>query len=146
MNRPAIRAYFDSEGSSRVRRRSFARTAVHSRARFVTHLTISTGTSTRMSDDLYLKRLIVGGLEKVYEISNGGGGVGGVGGEGDRSGRERVLQHSPRLHATRVVRGLPTTTTRCAPESLVERASQECRDTKVTFRRHEIALSLPWQE
>ena len=48
----------------------------------------------RIADELYLKRLIVGGLERVYEIGK------------DFRNEGAVAQAQPRVHDARVVRGL----------------------------------------
>ena len=63
------RAYLDGEGSSRSRRRSCSRsTAAPARARSSPTTTSSTDLYLRIATELYLKRLIVGGLERVYEL------------------------------------------------------------------------------
>ena len=62
---------------------------------FVTHSNeLDVDVYLRIATELYLKRLIVGGLEKVYELGK------------DFRNEGRQLQAQPRVHAARVVRGL----------------------------------------
>ena len=62
---------------------------------FVTHSNeLDADLYLRIADELYLKRLIVGGLEKVYELCEG------------LPQREHLVQALARVHAGRVVRGV----------------------------------------
>ena len=62
---------------------------------FVTHSNeLDADLYLRIADELYLKRLIVGGLEKVYELAEG------------LPQREHLVQALARVHAGRVVRGV----------------------------------------
>ena len=88
----------------------------------------------RIADELYLKRLIVGGLEKVYELSK------------DFRNEGISYKHSPeftQLEWYEAYADYRDTMERL--EALVERAAQAATGgTTVTFRGHEIELARPW--
>ena len=90
------RATSTGRASSRWRRRSSSRaTAAAFAEPFVTHSNeLDADLYLRIADELYLKRLIVGGLEKVYELVEG------------LPQREHLVQALARVHAARVVRGI----------------------------------------
>jgi lysyl-tRNA synthetase, class II len=89
----------------------------------------------RIADELYLKRLIVGGLEKVYELSK------------DFRNEGYSYKHSPeftQLEWYEAYADYRDTMRRI--ETLVERAAHATiGGTKVTFRGHEVELAPPWQ-
>jgi lysyl-tRNA synthetase, class II len=89
----------------------------------------------RIADELYLKRLIVGGLEKVYELAK------------DFRNEGYSYKHSPeftQLEWYEAYADYRDTMTRI--ETLVERvANTTIGGTKVTFRGHEVDLAPPWQ-
>src|SRR5262249_17965025 len=89
----------------------------------------------RIADELYLKRLIVGGLEKVYEISK------------DFRNENVSYKHSPeftQLEWYEAYADYRDTMERT--EQVVSRATQAAIGTmKLTFRGHEIDLAPPWQ-
>ena len=82
--------------SSRSRRRCCSRSTAARAARpFTTHHNaLDRDLYLRIATELYLKRLIVGGLERVYEIGK------------DFRNEGAVAQAQPRVHDARVVRGL----------------------------------------
>jgi lysyl-tRNA synthetase, class II len=88
----------------------------------------------RIADELYLKRLIVGGLEKVYELSK------------DFRNESYSYKHSPEFTQVEwyeAYADYTDTMARC--ETLVEQAAQATiGGTKTTFREHEIELAKPW--
>jgi lysyl-tRNA synthetase class 2 len=88
----------------------------------------------RIADELYLKRLIVGGLERVYELSK------------DFRNEGISYKHSPeftQLEWYEAYADYRDTMERL--EALVERAAQAATGgTTVTFRGHEIDLVRPW--
>ena len=88
----------------------------------------------RIADELYLKRLIVGGLEKVYELAK------------DFRNESISYKHSPEFTQVEwyeAYADYKDTMERC--ETLVERTAQATiGGTKVTFRGHEIDLKTPW--
>jgi lysyl-tRNA synthetase, class II len=88
----------------------------------------------RIADELYLKRLIVGGLEKVYELSK------------DFRNESYSYKHSPEFTQVEWYEAYADyidTMARC--ETLVEQAAQATiGGTKTTFREHEIELAKPW--
>ena len=88
----------------------------------------------RIADELYLKRLIVGGLERVYELSK------------DFRNEGISYKHSPeftQLEWYEAYADYRDTMERL--ESLVERAAQAATGgMKATFRGHEIDLARPW--
>ncbi len=89
----------------------------------------------RIADELYLKRLIVGGLEKVYELAK------------DFRNEGISYKHSPeftQLEWYEAYADYRDAMERI--ETLVERAAQAAIGrTKVTFRGHEVDLAKPWQ-
>ena len=65
----AIRRWLDERDFLELRPRSFSRsTAARSRPFVTHHNELDRDLYLRIADELYLKRLIVGGLERVYEI------------------------------------------------------------------------------
>src|SRR5205085_4119454 len=88
----------------------------------------------RIADELYLKRLIVGGLEKVYELSK------------DFRNEGYSYKHSPeftQLEWYEAYADYRDTMERI--EALVERAAHATiGGTKVTFRGHDVDLAPPW--
>jgi lysyl-tRNA synthetase, class II len=102
---------------------------------FVTHSDfLDRDVYLRIADELYLKRLIVGGLEKVYELSK------------DFRNEGISYKHAPeftQLEWYEAYADYRDTMERL--EALVERAAQAAIGMmKVTFRGHEIDLAGPW--
>ncbi len=89
----------------------------------------------RIADELYLKRLLVGGLEKVYEISK------------DFRNESISYKHSPeftQLEWYEAYADYRDTMERA--ETLVEAAALACNETtKTTFRGHEVDFARPWR-
>ena len=89
----------------------------------------------RIADELYLKRLIVGGLEKVYELSK------------DFRNESYSYKHSPEFTQVEwyeAYADYTDTMARC--EMLVEEVARETiGGTKTTFRGHEVELAKPWR-
>jgi lysyl-tRNA synthetase class 2 len=89
----------------------------------------------RIATELYLKRLIVGGLERVYEIGK------------DFRNESVSYKHQPEftmLEWYEAYADYRDTMERI--EALVERVARETTGgTKVSFRGHEIDLTPPWQ-
>jgi lysyl-tRNA synthetase class 2 len=133
----AIRAYLDGEGFVEVETPILQPQYGGAFAEpFVTHSNyLDQDVYLRIADELYLKRLIVGGLEKVYEISK------------DFRNESVSYKHSPeftQLEWYEAYADYKDTMERT--ETLVERAAQEAiGTTKVTFRGHEIDLARPWR-
>jgi lysyl-tRNA synthetase class 2 len=103
---------------------------------FVTHSNyLDRDVFLRIADELYLKRLIVGGLEKVYEISK------------DFRNESVSYKHSPeftQLEWYEAYADYHDTMNRT--EELVERAALEAiGTTKIVFRGHELDLARPWK-
>src|SRR5438552_16407788 len=89
----------------------------------------------RIADELYLKRLIVGWLEKVYELAQA-------------FRNEGVsYKHSPEFTQVEWYEAYADyRDTMERTETLVERAAQAAIGrTKVAFRGHEVELAKPWQ-
>jgi lysyl-tRNA synthetase class 2 len=102
---------------------------------FVTHSKyLDRDVYLRIADELYLKRLIVGGLERVYELSK------------DFRNEGVSYKHAPeftQLEWYEAYADYRDTMKRL--EELVERcAHATIVGTKVTFRGHEIDLARPW--
>jgi lysyl-tRNA synthetase class 2 len=88
----------------------------------------------RIADELYLKRLIVGGLEKVYELSK------------DFRNESTSYKHSPEFTQVEWYEAYADyRDTMDRTEALVLAAAEAAGSTKVTFRGHEIDLAPPWQ-
>ena len=133
----AIRAYLDSDGFVEVETPILQQQYGGAFAEpFVTHSNyLDQDVYLRIADELYLKRLIVGGLEKVYEISK------------DFRNENVSYKHSPEFTQLEWYEAYADyNDTMERTETLVERAAQEAiGGTKVTFRGHEIDLARPWR-
>ena len=133
----AIRAYLDSDGFVEVETPILQPQYGGAFAEpFVTHSNyLDQDVYLRIADELYLKRLIVGGLEKVYEISK------------DFRNENVSYKHSPEFTQLEWYEAYADyNDTMERTETLVERAAQEAiGGAKVTFRGHEIDLARPWR-
>jgi lysyl-tRNA synthetase class 2 len=89
----------------------------------------------RIADELYLKRLIVGGLEKVYELSK------------DFRNESISYKHSPEFTQVEWYEAYADyRDTMERTEALVERAALgSIGTTKVQFRGHDVELARPWR-
>jgi lysyl-tRNA synthetase, class II len=132
-----IRAYLDSEGFVEVETPILQPQYGGAFAEpFITHSNyLDQDVFLRIADELYLKRLIVGGLEKVYEISK------------DFRNESVSYKHSPEFTQLEWYEAYADyNDTMERTETLVERAAQAAiGTTKVTFRGHEIDLARPWK-
>jgi lysyl-tRNA synthetase class 2 len=133
----AIRAYLDGEGFVEVETPVLQPRYGGAFAEpFVTHShLLDQDLYLRIADELYLKRLIVGGLEKVYELAK------------DFRNEGYSYKHSPeftQLEWYEAYADYRDTMERI--ESLVERAADaSIGGTKVNFRGHDVELAPPWQ-
>jgi lysyl-tRNA synthetase, class II len=103
---------------------------------FVTHYNaLDQDYYLRIADELYLKRLIVGGLEKVYELSK------------DFRNEGLSYKHNPeftQLEWYEAYADYRDTMERM--ESLVEHVAQTvCGTTRFTYRGHDVDLKKPWR-
>ena len=120
--------------SSRSRRRCCSRaTAARSREPFVDALTTSSTTTLylRIATELYLKRLIVGGLERVYEIGK------------DFRNEGVSFKHNPEFTMLEWYEAYADYRDTMDADRAARRARRRRRrlgTTKVTFRGHEIDL------
>jgi lysyl-tRNA synthetase class 2 len=132
----AIRAYLDSEGFLEVETPILQPQYGGAFADpFVTHSNyLDQDVYLRIADELYLKRLIVGGLEKVYEIGK------------DFRNEGVSYKHAPEFTMLEWYEAYADyNDTMDRTETLVERAAQAAiGTTRVTFRGHEIDLARPW--
>jgi lysyl-tRNA synthetase, class II len=132
----AIRAYLDGEGFLEVETPILQPQYGGAFADpFVTHSNyLDQDVYLRIADELYLKRLIVGGLEKVYEIGK------------DFRNESVSYKHSPEFTQLEWYEAYADyNDTMERTETLVERAAQAAiGTTKVTFRGHELDLARPW--
>ena len=89
----------------------------------------------RIASELYLKRLIVGGLERVYEIGK------------DFRNEGISFKHNPEFTMLEWYEAFADyRDTMLRIENLVERVTREVTGgTTVTFRGHEIDVKAPWQ-
>jgi lysyl-tRNA synthetase, class II len=133
----AIRAYLDGEGFIEVETPILQpRYGGGFAEPFVTHSNLlDQDLYLRIADELYLKRLIVGGLEKVYELSK------------DFRNESYSYKHSPEFTQVEWYEAYADyrdTMERC--ETLVERAAlATIGGTKTTFRGHDVDVAKPWQ-
>jgi lysyl-tRNA synthetase class 2 len=132
-----IRAYLDGEGFIEVETPILQpRYGGAFADPFVTHSQLlDQELYLRIADELYLKRLIVGGLEKVYEVGK------------DFRNEGYSYKHSPeftQLEWYEAYADYRDTMERI--ESVVERAAHATiGGTKVRFRGHDVDLAKPWQ-
>jgi lysyl-tRNA synthetase, class II len=133
----AIRAYLDGEGFIEVETPILQPQYGGAFAEpFVTHSNyLDQDVYLRIADELYLKRLIVGGLERVYELSK------------DFRNEGVSYKHSPEFTQLEWYEAYADyCDTMERTEQLVSRAAQAAiGTTKATFRGHEIDLAPPWQ-
>jgi lysyl-tRNA synthetase class 2 len=133
----AIRAYLDCQGFIEVETPILQPRYGGAFAEpFVTHSDyLDQDVYLRIADELYLKRLIVGGLEKVYELAK------------DFRNEGVSYKHSPeftQLEWYEAYADYRDTMERA--ETLVSRAAEEAIGrTKVEFRGHQVELAPPWQ-
>ena len=133
----AIRAYLDGEGFLEVETPVLQpRYGGGFAEPFVTHSTyLEQDVYLRIADELYLKRLIVGGLERVYELAK------------DFRNEGVSYKHSPeftQLEWYEAYADYRDTMERT--EALVERAADAAiGTTRVKFRGHDVDLARPWQ-
>jgi len=132
----ALRAYLDSQGFIEVETPILQpRYGGGFAEPFTTHSNLlDQDLYLRIADELYLKRLIVGGLEKVYELAK------------DFRNESYSYKHSPeftQLEWYEAFADYRDTMARC--EALVETAARATiGGTKTTFRGHEVDLAAPW--
>ena len=103
---------------------------------FVTHHNeLGADLYLRIATELYLKRLIVGGLERVYEIGK------------DFRNEGVSFKHNPEFTMLEWYEAYADyTDTMARVEQLVERVAREVLGTTgVTFRGHELELAGPWR-
>jgi len=103
---------------------------------FVTHSNeLDQDLFLRIADELYLKRLIVGGLDKVYELAK------------DFRNESISYKHSPEFTQVEWYEAYADyRDTMARTEALVEGAALgSIGKTEVTFRGHEVDLAPPWQ-
>jgi lysyl-tRNA synthetase, class II len=133
----AIRVYLDGEGFIEVETPILQPQYGGAFAEpFVTHSNyLDQDVYLRIADELYLKRLIVGGLERVYELSK------------DFRNEGVSYKHSPEFTQLEWYEAYADySDTMERTEQLVSRASQAViGTTTVTFRGHEIDLAPPWR-
>ncbi len=133
----ALRAYLDTEGFIEVETPILQpRYGGGFAEPFVTHSQLlDQDLYLRIADELYLKRLIVGGLEKVYELSK------------DFRNESYSYKHSPEFTQVEWYEAYADyRDTMERLETLVEQVAQATTGgTKVTFRGHGIDLARPWK-
>jgi lysyl-tRNA synthetase class 2 len=132
----AVRAYLDGEGFLEVETPILQpRYGGGFAEPFVTHSNeLDADIYLRIADELYLKRLIVGGLEKVYELAK------------DFRNESISYKHSPEFTQVEWYEAYADyRDTMERAEALVSVAADAAGSSKVTFRGHEINLSPPWE-
>jgi lysyl-tRNA synthetase class 2 len=103
---------------------------------FVTHYNeLDADYYLRIATELYLKRLIVGGLDRVYELGK------------DFRNEGVSYKHAPEFTMVEWYEAYADyTDTMARIEELVETVARETIDTtRVTFRGHEVDLKAPWR-
>src|ERR1700751_1169989 len=132
----AVRAYLDGEGFLEVETPILQpRYGGGFAEPFVTHSNeLDADLFLRIADELYLKRLIVGGLERVYELAK------------DFRNESISYKHSPEFTQVEWYEAYADyRDTMERAEALVAAAAEAAGGPKVTFRGHDIDLSPPWQ-
>jgi len=133
----AIRAYLDGEGFLEVETPILQPRYGGAFAEpFVTHSDyLDQEVYLRIADELYLKRLIIGGLEKVYELAK------------DFRNEGVSYKHSPEFTQVEWYEAYADyRDTMERAEALVEGAAlATIGTTKVTFRGYEVDLARPWR-
>jgi lysyl-tRNA synthetase class 2 len=133
----AVRAYLDGEGFIEVETPILQpRYGGGFAEPFVTHSNeLDADLYLRIADELYLKRLIVGGLEKVYELAK------------DFRNESISYKHAPEFTQVEWYEAYADyRDTMARTEALVEHAAEgSIGTTKVTFRGHDVDLAPPWQ-
>src|SRR5438876_6112460 len=133
----AIRAYLDGEGFLEVETPILQPRYGGAFAEpFVTHSNyLDQDVYLRIADELYLKRLIVGGLERVYEIAK------------DFRNEGVSYKHSPEFTQLEWYEAYADyRDTMARTETLVARAADAAVGrTALSFRGHEIDVGPPWQ-
>jgi lysyl-tRNA synthetase class 2 len=132
----AVRAYLDGEGFLEVETPILQpRYGGGFAEPFVTHSNeLDADLYLRIADELYLKRLIVGGLEKVYELGK------------DFRNESISYKHSPEFTQVEWYEAYADyRDTMERTEALVVRAAEATGSMQVTFRGHEIDLTPPWR-
>src|SRR5215211_6451808 len=132
----AVRAYLDGEGFLEVETPILQpRYGGGFAEPFVTHSNeLEADLYLRIADELYLKRLIVGGLEKVYELSK------------DFRNESISYKHSPEFTQVEWYEAYADYgDTMERTEALVAAAADAAGSREVAFRGHEIDLSPPWR-
>jgi lysyl-tRNA synthetase class 2 len=132
----AVRGYLDGEGFLEVETPILQpRYGGGFAEPFVTHSNeLDTDLYLRIADELYLKRLIVGGLEKVYELAK------------DFRNESISYKHSPEFTQVEWYEAYADyRDTMERTEALVLAAAEAVGGTHVTFRGHEVDLAPPWQ-
>jgi lysyl-tRNA synthetase class 2 len=131
-----IRAYLDGEGFVEVETPVLQpRYGGGFAEPFVTHSELlEQDLYLRIADELYLKRLIVGGLEKVYELSK------------DFRNESYSYKHSPEFTQIEWYEAYADyRDTMARAETLVDRVARETiGGTRVRFRGHDVDLAKPW--
>ena len=132
-----VRAYLDSEGFIEVETPILQpRYGGGFAEPFVTHSNeLDEDLYLRIADELYLKRLIVGGLDRVYELAK------------DFRNESTSYKHAPEFTQVEWYEAYADyRDTMARTEALVERAARgSIGTTNVTFRGHEVDLAPPWQ-
>src|SRR5215217_4794480 len=132
----AVRAYLDGEGFIEVETPILQpRYGGGFAEPFVTHSNeLDADLYLRIADELYLKRLIVGGLEKVYELSK------------DFRNESISYKHAPEFTQVEWYEAYADYgDTMERTEALVAAAADAVGTRKATFRGHELDLTPPWQ-
>jgi len=132
----AVRGYLDGEGFLEVETPILQpRYGGGFAGPFTTHSNeLDADLFLRIADELYLKRLIVGGLEKVYELSK------------DFRNESISYKHSPEFTQVEWYEAYADyRDTMARTEALVAAAADAVGSRKVTFRGHELDLSPPFQ-
>src|SRR5690348_6164442 len=132
----AVRAYLDGEGFLEVETPILQpRYGGGFAEPFVTHSNeLDSDLYLRIADELYLKRLIVGGLERVYELSK------------DFRNESISYKHAPEFTQVEWYEAFADyRDTMDRTEALVERAADAAGSRNVTFRGHELDLSPPFR-